>query len=308
MSTATVTQEATVTHINSIFDNACLLSVGRAWPSLTKALDKQFITVNNADKSRLHGSKDLYNSEELKKLFNLEAQLDLKLRLYCIPFPLKTGVYILPNTLWPEVKQVLIDHSNARQPYINTFVQKYTDIVAASQTALGPSFNPADYSTPEAVGQEFRFEWHILEMNVAGQLRAIDQEAFESEQQKMQEVWQEAGQAATQLLTAQMKGMVDHLVDRLSTPEDGKKKIFRNSVLDPINEFIKTFEPRNLNNSAELKQLVEDAKNLINGVSPEDLRSNEALKSSVQQGFAQMKVVLDQMMINEPVRGITLSE
>jgi hypothetical protein len=294
---------------NSIFDKAVCVSVGRGWPSLTKTLSKDFIAVSNADKRRLHAQKDLYDSVELKKLFNLEAALDNKLKLYCIPFPLKNGVYILPIDLYSEVENLLTQHIAARQPLIEAFCAKYDQLVADAKAALGSSFNPADYGTAESVKSEFEFSYNYLQLNVADALQKVGKDVLKREQDKMEKVWQEAGTAATQLLAAQFGGMVKHLQDRLQdTGKDGKKKIFRNTLLDPINEFIKCFNPRNLQSNQELKNLVEQAKALVTGVNAQQIRDNETLKKTLHDGFAAINDSLASFVIDEPVRGITLSD
>lgn len=317
MSTQTVTpavvppptQQPTL-QTKSIFDAAVVLSLGRGWPSLSKTLSKEFIAVNQtADKRRLHATKDLYNSIELKKLFNLEASLDARLKVYSISFPLKSGLYIVPVDLVSQVEDMLSKHIEARQPLIDSFCSKYDQLVADAKVALGNAFNPADYSTSEIVKSEFEFSYNYLQLNVADVLQKVGKDVLKREQDKMEKVWQEAGTAATQLLAAQFSGMVKHLQDRLQdTGKDGKKKIFRNTLLDPINEFIKNFSPRNLQSNQELKNLVDQAKALVSGVDPQMLRDNETLKKTLHDGFTAINGNLDKFLVEEPIRGITLSD
>jgi hypothetical protein len=105
-----------------------------------------------------------------------------------------------------------------------------------------------------------------------------------------------------------MADMVSHLVDRLSSKEDGKKKIFRDTVMDPINEFIRTFPARNLTDDAELQELVNQTKQLVGGVNPENLRNNEGLRDTVQTGFTEIKSKLDTMIVKMPKRAIRFED
>lgn len=293
---------------NSIFEHAVCLSVGRAWPSLSRTLSKDFIATT-ADKKRVHASKDLYDSDELRKLQNLESALDMKLKTYCIPFPLKAGIYVLPKDFIPQVEQILGEHIEARQPLIDKFCERYDVLVAEAREALGDSFNPNDYSTAERVKHEFQFGYNYLQMTASDLLKEVSKDVLKREQDKMDQVWKDAGQAATDLLTTQMQGLVNGFLDKLKpTGPDGKKKIFRNTLLKPINEFINNFSPRNLNNNSQLKAEVEKMKALVEGIDPEDIRKNEALKDSLQKGFSEIKTILDAGITDAPIRAINLAD
>jgi hypothetical protein len=315
MSTSAVTTEVspesavTITQHKSIFENAVCLSVSREWPSLTKSLSKDFIKVDKADKTKLHASKDLYNSNALKKLANLEIALDNTLKRYAsAPFPLKSGVYILGLDLYEEVEALLSAHLENREKLINEFCAQYDAEVAKAKEFQGDAFDPADYSTGESVKKEFKFQWHYLTMDVAENLSKVGKDILAREQKKMEEVWVDARNAAQSIMRGQFKVMVDHLLDRLTPGEEGKKKIFRNTVLDPMNEFIRTFQPRNISEDSELQNLVNTADQLMKGISPEDLRNNDTLKASVQQGIAQIKAVLDTMIVETAERYIELDD
>jgi hypothetical protein len=301
---------------NNIFDKASILLVTREWPGLTKSLSKEFINVENADKRRFHGQKDLYKSYVIKKLFSNEVKLDATLDLLCLPFPLKNGFRILPIDMVNEVEETLKNHVAARTEIISEFSQKeegsvltvYDQIIVDSQQFLGNAFNPADYAPVEVFISQFGFEWEYLDMNPSKLLMKVKKEYYERESKKLAKKWEEAGEAAQQLLRASMADMVSHLVDRLSSKEDGKKKIFRDTVMDPINEFIRTFPARNLTDDAELQELVNQTKQLVGGVNPENLRNNEGLRDTVQTGFTEIKSKLDTMIVKMPKRAIRFED
>lgn len=310
MSTAVVTPAPqTETLRDALFKNATLLAVSREWPPLTKALPKSFITVENADKSRLHGNKDLYNSTPLKRLQNLEMSLDSRLKSYSsAPFPLKNGIFIVGKDLYYEIEDLFAHHIERREPLIDSFVNEYDAEIIKAQQHLGTAFDPSDYTTSDRVRRMFVFRWLYLSMDVAANLAQVDQAVLARESDKLTSVWDEAGNSIRQLMRAQMKLMVDGLVDRLSSQADGKRKIFRNTVLDPINEFVRLFDARNLASDTELKTLVSQAQQLVNGISPEDLRTNDALRNSIQAGFASVKTTLDTLVIEAPEREIILED
>ena len=102
--------------------------------------------------------------------------------------------------------------------------------------------------------------------------------------------------------------MVDHLMDRLSSDGEGKKKVFRDTLMEPITEFLRTLPSRNITDSAELKALGEKAEMLIQGINPKLLRTNEELRETVLTGFTDIKSKLDTMIETAPKRIIRFED
>lgn len=301
---------APVVKKSSIFEKAICLNVGRKWPSLSKTVKTKVLTTT-ADPGWIHAQKDLYNCSELKKIFSWDAKIDAYLDTRCLPFPLKRGVYLLPVDLYEEVETALTNHLVGLEPLVDKFASVLADAVAHSKERLGDQFDPRDYPTVEQAKSSFRFYWQYLNFNVADQLRQVDKKIFEREQQKLEAEWVEASSAIQDMLRANMANLVTHMVERL-TPEpvvqgqEPKKKIFRDSMLNNINDFLRVFDARNLSNDDELKLLVDKARAMTNGISPEIIRNNEGLRDALQKGFSQIKTNLDVMVTNAPRRAIEL--
>jgi hypothetical protein len=79
-----------------------------------------------------------------------------------------------------------------------------------------------------------------------------------------------------------------------------KKKVFKDSFVPNIQEFIDTFGVRNLTNDAELGVLVEQARNIIAGVDNQALRDDEGLREKVNRQFEQVRAQLDTMICRAP--------
>ncbi len=105
-----------------------------------------------------------------------------------------------------------------------------------------------------------------------------------------------------------MKDLVDHLIERLQPGEDGKRKKFHASNVQNISTFLDNFQIRNVTDDAELAQLVEVSKQLLSGVSPDDLRKNEVDRECLTKGFGKVKEFLDTMVETAGSRKIVLEE
>lgn len=105
-----------------------------------------------------------------------------------------------------------------------------------------------------------------------------------------------------QALRAGFRDLVDHLAERLTPGADGKPKTFRDSLVSKFDEFVASFEGRNLANDAELAALVTEARTLMAGVSAGDLRGKEGLRSAVKTRIDQIKRDVDGLVMEVPTR------
>ena len=94
----------------------------------------------------------------------------------------------------------------------------------------------------------------------------------------------------------------------LTVGEGEKPKVFRDSLIGNIQDFIGTFNSRNLMNDAELAALVEKAKGVLVGAEPEKLRKNQDTRAAIAAKFAEIKANLDGMITTRKGRNFDFSE
>lgn len=291
-----------------ILDRSMCLAIARSWPPITKTVptDSPIISTQ-ANRRFLHFQKDIINSPALRKLFSAHNKLDSWLDTRALPFPLKNGIYLLPTDLYNETEGKLADFTgNILPPLLTAVEADYAASIERARQELADMFNEADYLPPAGFMARITFSWSYLQFGVSEALRQISREAFAREQEKLEMQMKEGSAEIRKILRLQWQEMVNHMVDRL-TDEDGKKKVFRNSMLDKINDAISVFNPRNLSEDSDLALLVNQAQQMLNGVSPEQLRSDEAIRRNLQQGFSQMKQQLDGLVEQEAERQIRFS-
>ena len=89
----------------------------------------------------------------------------------------------------------------------------------------------------------------------------------------------QASSEIQQVLRETMAGLVQHMAERLQTSEDGKPLRFKNSTVSNLVEFLANFEFRNVTDDTELQNLVAQARQMLQGVDAEDLRSTGELRT-----------------------------
>jgi len=120
----------------------------------------------------------------------------------------------------------------------------------------------------------------------------------------VQSRFDEAVRLAEEAFTAELAKLVSHLTERLSGQEDGKPKVFRDSMVENLTEFFARFRTLNVRSNEQLDSLVADAQRIIRGVEPQDLRDNAGLRQHVATEMSRVQSVLDGLLVDRPRRAI----
>jgi hypothetical protein len=103
----------------------------------------------------------------------------------------------------------------------------------------------------------------------------------------------EARELAVETLRVEFAELVSRAAERLSNP----KNVFRDSLLGNFDDFIKTFESRNVFNDETLAGLIKQAKGVLKGVKPQQLRDNNRLRAKVAGEFAKVNATIEANII-----------
>ena len=80
------------------------------------------------------------------------------------------------------------------------------------------------------------------------------------------------------------------MVERLSGEEDGKPKKFKNSMTEKMGEFLESFGDRNLFDDDKLASLVDQARDVVSGLSTDELRQDANLRKYIADEMNQLRV------------------
>lgn len=178
--------------------------------------------------------------------------------------------------------------------------RRYAELRTAAQQRLGRLFNLSDY--PASLSGLFAVEWDFPSIEPPDYLRQLNPELYEQECRRVAARFDEALQLAEQAFLAELSQLVTHLTDRLSGTEDGKPKVFRDTVVSKLTEFFERFRRMNVRSNDQLDQLVSQVEDLVNGVQPKSLRENRVLRESIAEELNQLQSVFDGLLVDRPRR------
>lgn len=178
----------------------------------------------------------------------------------------------------------------------------YEELKAAARQRLGRLYNPADY--PETLRDQFALEWDFPSLEPPDYLRQLHPELYRQECRRVAARFDEAVRLAEEAFVDELSQLVAHLGERLSGEDDGKPKVFRDSAVGNLREFFDRFAQLNVRSNNQLEELVEEARRIVAGVGPQQLRENRPLRQRVAGELETVGQALEELMVERPRRNI----
>jgi len=178
----------------------------------------------------------------------------------------------------------------------------FAELVDQARSQLGHLFDPSDY--PMSLTELFAISWDFPSVTPPAYLRTVNPELYEQECQRVQAKFAEAVELAEQTFAEELTQLVGHLAERLSGSVDGKPKVFRDTAITNLNEFFERFKHLNIGSNDDLDQLVENARQVISGIDPQELRTRSSLRDRVTRSLTEVETSLDELMVDRPRRNI----
>lgn len=249
-----------------------------------KVAGKDAVLDTDADKDLLKVSKTLLDSSELEAIKKADGKMRQFLYNTCLPFDL--GTQLLPVGLIETVQAKLTEFKAERESLVSGFVSAYPTLCDSASKRLGSLYNSFEYPGADTIRAKFIFDWQYVSFGVPGQLKGISAGLFKAEQEKAAETMKAAAEEITLLMRQTLYEMVSHLQDKLTPGSDGKTKILRETAVTHLQEFLNTFELRNVTDDKELSAIVQKTKALIHGTSAENLRNSEVFRDKIRAGMS----------------------
>jgi hypothetical protein len=252
----------------------------------------------------LKGAKILVDPDSLSPARSVLSKARTCLAKSALPFPIH-GLTLVPKETLTRIDEALCGMKAEFEGEVEKFISNYDVEREKARENLGPLFSEADY--PIEVRRKFRFEWRFITMDVPGKSTLLSPELYEREKEKFQALMEETRELATVALREEFAGIVKHMVERLSGEEDGKPKRFQASMLDKMGEFLDSFGDRNLFADDKLAELVDQARDVVSGLSTDELRQDGNLRRYIADEMNALRVAIDGALEDLPRRKIRMA-
>lgn len=298
----------------NLLDNAIALSLSISKIGTRRKVDSRKMQLREGqgdepEKDSIGVSKELISSPSFDAITKLDNEFRNKIYRIALPNPLfRNGTYLIPVSLVESIDAMIEGYKVERQEKIELFLNDYTDAVYDARRRLGGLFDVGDYPSKESVSGSFSVVAQYIEIGLPSSLGAISPAIFQREKALFNEKLVSAAEEITAAMRESFKELVEHMVDRLKPGENGKQKIFRDSLVNNFREFMDTFSARNITNDEELESLVNKARQVLNGKSAGQLRSIDAIREQVVFGMESVKDSLSSMVADAPKRKFSFDD
>lgn len=281
-------------NIDSVFQKGCLVHLTCSiWGGRVR-LPSGSIKVDAAPEF-VNATKYLVDRDCLKPIEKIRNEARSYIYSKTLPFPIP-GLLFVPRDMVPVIDRKMEELKTKFMFEASNFAAKYNTFIEQAKEKLNGLFNILDY--PRDIWKCFSFHCDYINMNAPNKTQIISREILEREQAKFEQTMADFRETATNTLRATFAEMVDHIVERLS----GERKVFKNTLIGNIKEFINDFKALNINDDAELADMVEKCNSILSGVDVDTIRDNDKFRQNIANSISTVQTELNKMMIDRPVR------
>lgn len=289
----------------SIMQNAVLLRLSFSRAGGVRRGDLQAVQTD-CDKRRLKLGKVLFVSQEYKAIQTYDNALMSWVAARAIGADVGLhGVSILPRGLLADVEARLTEAQAEREKLVSEFLAVYPAEVDGARARMADQFRASDYPDAEVIKAAYAIRWAYIQFGPAD---GLPTEVAERERAKMKERFSQAETDVCEALRVSFRDLVAHLAERLQPGDDGKKRIFRDSAVENLVEFLGLFSKRNITDDSELAALADKARGIVDGVSPDALRELRSVRETVRAGLADVGAAVDKLIVSQPRRKFDLGD
>lgn len=212
------------------------------------------------------------------------------------------GVRLLRQDRVAAFDAQMADYRAELHEAVGRLEEHYAELKAAARARLGRLYDAHDYP-PELHGL-FDVAWEFPSVEPPAYLLELSPALYEQEKARVAARFEQAVTLAEQAFLEEFGKLVAHLAERLSGESDGTRKVFRDSAVTNLLEFFGRFRDLNVRSNGQLDELVEQARRVVRGVEPQELRDNGVLRQAIATQLSQVQSALDGMMTDLPRRRI----
>lgn len=231
----------------------------------------------------------LFGKEYLKPLTSQRQEFVSWLSRHAVPNKLlKSQMHLVPRSLVAAVMEKIDEVATERQRLLDQFEGRYEEAIIDARDRLGPHFDPSRYPDFIEIRRKFEMRFRWQDVNPAEGLREINKSAYERERELAKMDWENTFQDIRDGLRAGFTDLTESLATSLGNDETGKAKVFHQSKVQKLKDFLQTFEARDLTDDAELAEVAKQAKDLLSTVDPKSLRKDQDARTQLSQAFSEI--------------------
>jgi hypothetical protein len=198
-----------------------------------------------------------------------------------------SGLRLLPNTLFTKFAERMNDFDEEIATLVKSFVSIYPTLITAQAMALGDMFRRDDYPTANQMMTKFSFRVNYMPVPTSGDIRVdVGNQAQAELKARLDKLTQERVDNAMRDIRERLGTHLKRMSDRLTTDYiagEAKSRRFHDSLVDGALELCDLTKALNMVNDPVLENARKELEQLLVGVTPQELRKNEAVRQDTKK-------------------------
>jgi hypothetical protein len=198
-----------------------------------------------------------------------------------------SGLRLLPTINFMKFTERMNDFEEEMETLVKAFVVIYPTLITAQALALGDMFKRDDYPTANEMMTKFSFRVNYMPVPSSGDFRVdVGNQAQAELKARLESLTQERIDSAMADVRERLSTHLKRMSDRLTTDYVGgeaKQRRFHDTLVDGALELCDLTKALNVTNDLALETARSQLEQLLVGVTPADLRKNEAIRQDVKR-------------------------
>ena len=198
-----------------------------------------------------------------------------------------SGLRLLPTVNFMKFTERMNDFEEEMETLVKAFVVIYPTLITAQALALGDMFKRDDYPSANEMMTKFSFRVNYMPVPSSGDFRVdVGNQAQAELKARLESLTQERIDSAMADVRERLSTHLKRMSDRLTTDYVGgeaKQRRFHDTLVDGALELCDLTKALNVTNDVALETARSQLEQLLVGVTPADLRKNEAIRQDVKR-------------------------
>ena len=245
---------------------------------------------------RLIDNRNVY----YKNLVSLKSEIISYWKDLTLPY-VEIGVRLIRKDLISKFESKMEVYKIELTSRVKDLTDNYDQLKNESRQALNHLFREEDY--PQDLSNCFSFHWDYPNLNPPEYLMSFDPQLYKKQQDAVRAKFEEAVQKAEKVFCSELQNLVTNLSEAMQPNADGsRKRWIDNTVSKNFKDFFTKFKNISVSNSAELESLVQSAENIIDNVSPEQLKNDGMARQDLGDKMKNLSKLLEEKIGVQPRR------
>ena len=212
----------------------------------------------------------------LKKVTDFVAATRSNFYTMTLPWS-DSGQRLIPMAQFFELKQWINTQEIEFNSIVGEFLREYPTLISAQAFQLGALFNRNEYPSVDEIRHKFGFRVGFLPLPQAGDFRVdATAEVINEMEEQYKETLNTRIQQVNEDLWERLHSTIKHMADRMGVGADGKKNIFRDSMVDNAVDLCDLLKRLNITNDQKLEKARASLESALLGVDATELRKEGA--------------------------------